>query len=553
MNGIELIARCLKAEGVSWMACFPANPLIEAAAKVGIRPIVFRQERGGINAADGYSRQSSGNRIGVFASQGGPGVENSFGGIAQAWGEGVPLVFLPGSADLHGYDIKPNFSATRAYQPVTKLALSIDRPDLTTRQIRRAFHAARNGRPGPALVELHRDVLSQQVPDDAAASYRPSKTMRSAPNRSDVRDAVKALLDASNPVIWAGQGVLYAEAAEELRALAELMQIPVITTMQGKSAFPDDHPLALGSANRTAPKGVFKWLGASDTILCIGSGLTRTNFGIDIPPGKCMIHANVSVEDINKDYDIDIGLVGDARLTLELMIDEVKAAVGDNGRETNTALAADIAATKAEWLAEWAPLLNSDETPINPYRVVNEINKAVDHAASVVTHDAGNPRDQIMPFYKATVPHGYIGWGKTTHLGYGIPLAMGAKMANPDKFCMNLMGDLAFGHTGTEIETAVRAEVPITSIVINNRTMGGYDKNMPVAMERYGAGNQGGDYAGVARALGATAIDVNEVEEIGPAIRQAQVANREGKVCVIEVATRQDTRFSKYEDLLNGS
>ena len=138
------------------------------------------------------------------------------------------------------------------------------------------------------------------------------------------------------------------------------------------------------------------------------------------------------------------------------MIDEVKAAVGDNGRETNTALTAEIAATKAEWLAEWAPLLTSDETPINPYRVVNEINKTLDHANSVVTHDAGNPRDQIMPFYKATVPHGYIGWGKTTHLGYGIPLAMGSKMANPDKFCMNFMGDLAFGHTGTEIETAVR-------------------------------------------------------------------------------------------------
>ena len=552
MNGFDLIARCLKAEGVSWMACFPANPLIEAVAKVGIRPIVFRQERGGINAADGFSRQSSGNRIGVFASQGGPGVENSYGGIAQAWGEGVPLVFLPGSAGLRGYDIKPNFSATRSYEEVTKLALSIDRIDLTARQIRRAFHAVRNGRPGPAVVELHGDVLGQQVPENAV-NYRASKAMKYAPNRADVRDAVKALLDARNPVIWAGQGVLYAEAAEELRSLAELTQIPVITTMPGKSAFPDDHALALGSANRTAPKAVFKWLGAADTIFCIGSGLTRTNFGIDIPPGKFMIHSNVSVEDINKDYDVDIGLVGDAKLALELMIDEVKAAVGDNGRETNAALAAEIAATKAEWLAEWAPLLTSDETPINPYRVVNEINKTVDHANSVVTHDAGNPRDQIMPFYKATVPHGYIGWGKTTHLGYGIPLAMGSKIANPDKFCMNFMGDLAFGHTGTEIETAVRAEIPITSIVINNRTMGGYNRSMPVAMERYGAGNQGGDYAGVARALGAKAINVDEVEELAPAIKAAQIANKEGKVCLIEVATRQDTRFSKYEDLLNGA
>ena len=204
MNGFDLIARCLKAEGVSWMACFPANPLIEAVAKIGIRPIVFRQERGGINAADGFSRQTSGKRVGVFASQGGPGVENSFGGIAQAWGEGVPLVFLPGSAGLRGYDVKPNFSATRSYESVTKVALSIDRLDLATRQVRRAFHAAKNGRPGPAAVELHGDVLGQQVPENAF-DYQPSKTMKSAPNRSDVRDAVKALLDARNPVIWAGQ------------------------------------------------------------------------------------------------------------------------------------------------------------------------------------------------------------------------------------------------------------------------------------------------------------------------------------------------------------
>jgi thiamine pyrophosphate-dependent acetolactate synthase large subunit-like protein len=243
-------------------------------------------------------------------------------------------------------------------------------------------------------------------------------------------------------------------------------------------------------------------------------------------------------------------MVGDAKLALELMIDEVKSVLGERGRETNQALVDAIAATKQEWLAQWAPLLNSDEIPINPYRVVNEINKTVDHENTVMTHDAGNPRDQIMPFYRATVPYGYIGWGKTTHLGYGIPLAMGAKIANPEKFCMNLMGDLAFGHTGMEIETAVRAEIPITTLVVNNRTMGGYDKYMPIAMEKYGVGNQSGDYAGVARALGATAINVDEIAAIGPAIKQAQAANKDGKVVVIEVSTRQDTRFSQYYDLL---
>lgn len=549
MNGFDLVAQCLKAEGVTWMACFPANPLIESVAKLGIRPIVFRQERGGINCADGFSRQTAGKQIGVFASQSGPGVENSFGGIAQAFGDAVPLLFLPGGSGTNSYDVSPNFSATRNYADITKLALSIDRIDRTTKQMQRAFHALRQGRPGPVVVEMHFDVLGQPV-NEAGPAYRPSKSMRSAPSRADVKDAVKALLKAKNPVIWVGQGVLYAEATAELRTLAELTQIPVITTMQAKSAFPDDHALALGSANRTAPKMVWKWLGESDLVCAIGSALTRTGFGIDIPDNKILIHSTVSSEDINKDYTVDIGMVGDAKLTLELMLDEVKAEIGEQGRETNQTLVNTIAATKAAWLAEWAPLLNSDETPINPYRVVNEINQAVDHENTVMTHDAGNPRDQLMPFYKATTPYGYIGWGKTTHLGYGIPLVMGAKLANPEKFCMNLMGDLAFGHTGMEIETAVRAEIPITTLVINNRTMGGYDKYMPTAMEKFGAGNQSGDYAGVARALGAKAINVSEVAAIGPAIKEARNANKDGKVVVIEVSTRQDTRFSQYYDML---
>ena len=549
MNGFDLIAQCLKAEGITWMGCFPANPLIESVAKVGIRPIVFRQERGAINAVDGYARQMRGKVPGIYASQSGPGVENSFGGIAQAHGEAVPIVYFPMGAGLRSYDVTPNFSAKANYANITKLALSTDRPDRTTTQLQRAFHAVRHGRPGPVLVEMHPDVLMRDVPEHGMA-YQPPKTFKYAPSRADVKDAVKALLAAKRPVIWAGQGVLYADATEQLRELAELTQIPVITTMQAKSALPDDHPLALGSANRTAPKNVFKWLGESDTVFAVGSGLTRTTFGIDIPAGKTLIHSTVSAEDINKDYTVDIGLIGDARLTLELVIDEVKAEIGEAGRATDEALVTEIAEGKAAWLAEWAPLLNSNEKAINPYRVVNEINKVVDHKNTVLTHDAGNPRDQIMPFYKATDPLGYIGWGKTTHLGYGIPLMIGAKLADPSKFCMNFMGDLAFGHTGLDIETAVRAEVPITTVVINNYTMGGYDKSMPTAMEKYGAGMQGGDYAGVAAALGAKAIKVEDPEGIAPAIQEAQIANKEGHVVVIEIITRQDTRFSWYNDLL---
>ena len=549
MDGFDLIARCLKAEGVSWMACFPANSLIEAAAKVGIRPIVFRQERGGINAADGFARQMAGEQVGVFASQSGPGVENSFGAIAQAWGDAVPLLFLPGGSGLNSYDVEPNFSATKNYAHVSKLAISIDQPSQTQREMRRAFHTLYHGRPGPVVVEMHGDVLGQQVPENMP-EYVPAKKMKYGPSRHDVKDAIQKLVNAKNPVIWAGQGVLYADATEELRSFAELAQIPVITTMQGKSAFPDDHPLALGSANRTAPKTVYKYLGAADVVFCIGSALTRTGFGLPIPSGKSIIQSTISAEDINKDYDVEIGLIGDAKLALETCIDELKGLVGDNGRESNTALADDIALTKAEWLEEWKPLLRSEEVPINPYRVISEINAVIDHESSVATHDAGNPRDQIMPFYKATNPHGYIGWGKTTHLGYGIPLAIGAKIASPEKFCFNFMGDLAFGHTGMEIETAVRSEIPITTVIVNNLTMGGYDTKMPTAMKEYGVGNQSGDYADMAKAMGATGIKIEQPSEINSALVQAQRENDEGRVCVIEVMTRQDVRFSQYAGLM---
>ena len=549
MNGYELVADCLKTEGVEWMACFPDNPLIEASARKGIRPIVFRQERGGINAADGYSRQSAGRKVGVFVSQSGPGVENSFGAIAQAWGDSVPLLFLPGGSGVGRYDVQPNFSAIKNYANVSKLAISIDQPNRTTRELRRAFHTLKQGRPGPVVVELHGDVLGQQVPDDTP-EYRRTQPMSARPNSNDVKDAIRSLLNARNPVLWVGQGVLYSGATQQLMDFVNLAQVPVVTTMQAKSAFPDNHPLALGSANRTAPKTVFQWLGKADLVLAIGSGLTRTGFGIDIPPGKTIVHATISVEDINKDYDAHIGLVGDAKLTLESLIEELKASVGDNGRPLDEVLGAEIAGCKRTWLAEWSTKLNSNEVPINPYRVINAINHAINHENSVVTHDAGNPRDQIMPFYRATNPYGYIGWGKTTHLGYGLPLAIGAKLASPEKFCLNFMGDLAFGHTGTEIETAVRAEVPITTVIVNNGTMGGYDKKLKVAMERYGVGNQTGDYADMARALGASGIVVKQPEELEHALSAAQTENSEGRTAVIEVMTRQDTDFSQYHDLL---
>jgi len=548
MNGYEAIAKILKQEGVEWMACFPANPLIEAVAKEGIRPFVFRQERGGIMAADGFSRMmATQGKFGVFACQGGPGIENAFGGIAQASSEGVPIIFLPDGPGVGVTPVSPNFSGPDNFRFITKWAQSVTSADRIPAQMRQALSIMKNGRPGPVMLEMQRDVMGNEV--SSLDGFRSPQRYIAAPDKSDLRAAVKKLLAAKKPVIYAGQGVLYAGGSAKLTELAELTQIPVITSMPGKSAIDERHPLSLGAANKTAPKGVWEWLKSSDVLFAIGASLTKTNFGINIPAGKTLIHSTANYEDIDKEYTTDIGLVGDAQKTLCMLVDEIKAEIGEAGRKSDSSTVEAVAEVKKEWMNDWSELLNSSMDPINPYRLVNEINKAVDHETTIVTHDAGHPRDQIMPFYTATVPHSYIGWGKSTHLGYGIPLMIGAKIANPDKFCMNFMGDAAFGMSGLDLETSTRIGAPITTVLLNNGTMGGYNRALPTAMEEYNAGNMYGDYAGISEDLGGVGIKITDPSEIGGALTKARQINQdEGKHVLLDVKTQQWLEFSEYKD-----
>ena len=549
MNGYQAVAKILKKEGFEWLACFPSNPIIEAVAQEGIRPIVFRQERGGIMAADGYSRlMASQGKYGVFACQGGPGSENAFGGFAQAWADSVPVLFIPDGPGNYKIGVAPNFSAPQNFQHIMKFAAPVTSAAAIPALMRRATETLKNGRPGPVMVEMQRDAMGDDVPDAEVENYMPTSKHIFAPSASDIRDVADKLLNAHMPAIWAGQGVLHAGATAELQELAELTQIPVMTTMPGKSAIDERHPLALGAANRTAPKPVWTWLKESDVLFAVGASLTVTGYGIDLPDGKFLIHCTNNPMDISKEYSTDIGLVGDAGETLRLLIDEIKGRIGEEGRREDTSVQEAIAQVRAEWDADWAGLLNSEMVPINPYRLLKELGKAVDHENTVMTHDAGHPRDQMMPFYTATRPHTYIGWGKSTHLGYGIGLMIGAKMAMPERFCVNFMGDAAFGMSGLDIETSVRSGNPITTIVLNNGTMGGYNKSLPVAMEKYNAGNMTGDYAMIAEGLGARGITVTQPEEIGPAVREAHRENFEnGRSALIDVHTQQELSFSIYD------
>ncbi|MFQ5380369.1 MAG: thiamine pyrophosphate-requiring protein, partial [Dehalococcoidia bacterium] len=506
VNANELIARILKQEGVEQMTCFPNNPVIEAAAKEGIRPIMFRHERGAIMAADGFSRMSEGKRFGVVATQNAAGAENSVGGLAQAFADNVPILMLPGGYTLDERQVRPNFAAAENYRGVVKSVESIDTPKQTVEVMRRAFQALRNGHGGPVVVELTADACAQDVPDTRQTYHSPGRA-EVVPGAAAIVQAVETLLKARRPMIWAGGGVLMAGASAAVTELAELLDLPVHTTMEGKSAIDERHPLALGAGSGATTAAAHQWIDESDVVLAIGSSLSKNHYTQRLPRGKTVIHNTIAPEDVNKDTASTIALVGDARLTAELLIEEAKRQTDGKGRDAGAAAA--VAAVRDAWLEEWRPLLESDEVPLNTYRVIHEINENIDAENSTVTHDAGAPRDSMIPFFRATSPHSYIGWGKTTHLGFGIPLMIGAKMAAPERFCLNLMGDAAFGMSGLDIETSVRAGLPITTVILNNGGMATYPEgNIPEARARFGVTFMKGDYAKIAEGMGATGITV---------------------------------------------
>src|SRR2546428_613891 len=432
MKAAAAIAEILKREGVTFLIGYPVNTILEAAAQADIRTIIVRQERVGLHMADAVSRVTSGQKIGVFAMQHGPGAENSFGGVAQAYGDSVPIVVLPGGYPRRLTNVAPNFNSALNYRHITKWCEQVTLAGEIPNIMRRAFTQVKNGRPRPVLVEVPVDIFQEDVAEPI--SYTPALRTRAT------RDAA----------------------------------------------------------------------------------------------------------DLAKDIPIDHALIGDAGLILDALIAEVKARLGGRPRGRRAAVTQEIAALKAEWLQQWMPRLTSGATPLSPYRVIWDLMHTVDLASTIITHDAGSPRDQLSPFWETTAPMTYIGWGKTTQLGTGLGYAMGAKLARPDKLCINLWGDAAIGFTGMDFETAVRERIPILSVLLNNFSMAIELKVMKVATEKFRSTDISGNYADMARAFGGHGERVTEPGEIAPAIKRAVRKTEEGVPALLEFITEKAVDFSIF-------
>ncbi|HSR77322.1 MAG TPA: thiamine pyrophosphate-requiring protein [Xanthobacteraceae bacterium] len=536
------IAEIMKREGVDILAAYPVNHLIEHAAALDIRPIIVRQERIGLHMADAISRLTSGGKLGAFCMQHGPGTENAYGGIAQAYSESIPILVVPGGFPRRTAQVGANYYATREMRGISKSAESITTPAEVVNVMRRAFSHLRNGRGGPALVEVPQDLWNEEVPEPLA--YKPVVATRCGPDPDAVRDAAKLLVEAKRPVIYAGQGVHWAKAWKQLRALAEHLAAPVVTSLEGKSSFPETHALSLGSGGVAVPKTVRYFLDHADVIFGIGCSFTETSFGVPMPKGKTMIHATLDANHLNKDIAADVGLIGDAALTLDALLEELESHL--KTKRDSKAVAAEIAEMRKAWLSEWLPKLTSKDTPLSPYRVLWDLLHTVDVKHTIITHDAGSPRDQLSPFWQSTEPLSYIGWGKTTQLGYGLGLAMGAKLVHPDKLCINVWGDAAIGFTGMDFETAVRERIPILSILLNNFSMAIELPIMPISTKKYRSTDISGDYAAMARAFGGYGERVTDPGEIVPAIHRGIKETQQGKPALLEFITQKETVISKY-------
>jgi acetolactate synthase-1/2/3 large subunit len=539
VNAAIGLVRMLKAEGVPWVACYPTNHVNNALGAEEVPILMMREERYAVAVADAFSRATGGKQIGVCTLMGGlnaAGIQMAYGAVAQAYEDSSPILVITAGVP-QGSNQHTHYDIAHAFQTATKWVGTVDKAELMPDYVGRAFTHLRSGRPGPVLLIVPPNLGEY---DEAEHPYTPVKGWKSAPDPDDVKAAVKALLQAKNPLLYVGEGVFYGQATDELLQFAELAQVPVLTTLKGKSAFPESHPLSVGVRGSLAEH----FLNNSDLLFGIGSSLFPNRFSHAIPDArhKTIVQCTVDTLDINRSYRTAYAVIGDAKFTLQALIQELSAQTGGGARK-NQAVLDEIKTAKAEFLAKFRPLLESHEKPINPYRVYGDLMKILDPKSSFVTGDSGNTRDQISTVYEAQIPRGYLGWGNVSTLGFSLAAAMGAKLAYPDRQCVNITGDAGVSYMMGNFEAVSRYGLGVTTIHISNGGFAGYGPGF------WGGGHDPYTYkvsdhsqvsmSTMARSQGFYAEDVSEPSEIIPALRRALEANAKSQPAYLEFICSQ--------------
>jgi acetolactate synthase I/II/III large subunit len=540
------IARILKQEGVDWVSTFPVCRVNNALGREGMPLLMLRDDRYAVAVADALSRITAGTRIGVCTFQGGvnaAGMQYAYAGLAQAYEDGSPVLCITDGVPA-GSSGNSQFDVASSMKTVSKWFGYLDKPERVPEFMRRAFTMLRSGRPGPVILAIPNATATY---DETADPYRPVKGWKSAPDPADIRAAVALLLQARNPLIYAGEGVIYAGASGELKALAELANVPVITTLKAKGAFPENHPLFVGVRGDQ----VEHFLNKSDAILAVGSSLSPGRFSHRIPDAakKTIIHCSVDELHINKIYPTAQAVIGDARMTLQALRQEVSDRTSGAGRPAGT-MAAEVKAARDKGFAKYRELMASGEKPINPYRVYGDLMKVLDLHNSFVTHESGNTRDQLSTVFDTLIPRGFLGWGNVSTLGFSLAAAIAAKKAFPIRATVAVTGEAGLGYMLGNLEVLLREKLGVTVAHISNGGFAGYGPGF------WGPGHDpfthsvlGPDEVDMSKVIGALGFHserVREPTEIIPALRRALAANASGRPAYIEFVCCQYPVYGQW-------
>lgn len=542
MNGSEILAEALERQGVDMFFFIMGAPMlvVEAEAlKRGLRGIDVRHEQAAAMMAHAYTRLRL--RPGVCMAASGPAVTNLITGVAHAWADGVPLIALGGAAPVgtSGRGAFQEIDQLAMMAPCTKWAARVHHAKRIPELLDQAFRHAMSGRPGPVYLDLPGDVLFQEVDAeiDWPAPWRAETRSRPQADLAQIETLLAMLELAESPVIVAGSGVLWSEAAAELQALVEQAGIPFYTTPQSRGAIPEDHPYCYLTARSTAFR-------EADLILVIG---TRMNYVVGhVAPPRFNADAGRVRIDIDpaeiETSDVDLGIVGDARAVLRQLL----AAAADR-------LSTDRYASWRERLrgrnsgkqAEQEAVIGSSEVPIHPLRLCKEIRDFIDRDAILVVDG-----QEILNFARQTIPCFVPGHrmnsGVFGTMGVGLPLGVGAKLAAPDKQVVVLHGDGSFGLNAMEFDTAVRHGAPVLVVIsLNGGWTADPDRTKPGRDLGYARFDQ------IALTLGGHGEYVESPDDIRPALERAAAAVAAGKPALVNVVTDWRARattapFTRY-------
>lgn len=520
LTGSEIVIECLKEQGVDTVFGYPGGTILniyDALYKHGeIRHILTSHEQGASHAADGYARATG--KVGVCMATSGPGATNLVTGIATAYMDSIPVVAITANVGtpLLGRDSFQEVDIAGVVMPITKHSFIVKDIKTLADTIRRAFYIAKSGRPGPVLVDITKDVTAAKCeyePKTPEAIVRDTEKI----TEEALKEAAALISKAKKPYIFVGGGAITADASKEIFELAHKIQAPVCDTLMGKGAFPGEDPLYTGMLGMHGTKTSNLGVTQSDLLIVCGCRFSDRVTGNtkNFAKNAKIIQLDIDAAEINKNVLIDVSVVGDLKESLQRLLAMVEA-------KDHTYWLSQI-----ETMKEKYPLKYEKDILTGPY-VVEKLYEVTKGDALIVT-DVGQHQMWAAQYYKYKEPRTFLSSGGLGTMGFGVGAALGAKLGRPDKTVVNISGDGCFRMNMNEIATAVRNNIPIVQIVLNNHVLGMVRQWQTLFYEeRYSNTvlNDAVDFVKVAEAMGAVGIRVTEKEDVVPALEKALALNK---------------------------